>query len=109
MRQDGLFEQSALKGVQEALSIGKNTMNAIADETIEAAVQRLFVKAEQDRALELVLRYGKDPKDKDADRVRRAILKLSHGDIHRLNRLVNSAKQDYEDVLWWAEEEEEGE
>lgn len=76
---------------------------------IESIVKRSFIEAERERALELVMRYGKDPKDKDVDRVRHAILKLSHGDIHRLNRLVNSARQDHEDVLWWAEEEEDGE
>lgn len=84
-------------------------MTVSEDETIESVVRHSFIEAERERALELVGRYGADPKDKEVDRVRRAILKLSHGDIHRLNRLVNSAKQDYEDVLWWAEEEEEGE
>lgn len=79
------------------------------EETIESVVNRSFIESERARALELVRRYGAEPKDKEVERVRRAILKLSHGDIHRLNRLVNSARQDHEDVLWWAEEEEEGE
>lgn len=78
-------------------------------DSIENIIKRSFIEAERERALELLMRYGSEPKDKDVDRVRHAILKLSHGDIHRLNRLVNSARQDHEDVLWWAEEEEEGE
>lgn len=78
-------------------------------DSLESIIKRSFIEAERERALELVMRYGNEAKDKEVDRVRHAILKLSHGDIHRLNRLVNSAKQDHEDVLWWAEEEEEGE
>lgn len=85
------------------------TESALDAISIEDLIKKDYIEAERDRARELVMRYGEGPKEKEADRVRRAVLKLSHGDIHRLNRLVNSAKQDYEDVLWWAEEEEEGE
>lgn len=77
-------------------------------ETLNILVQRLFPKSEIERALELVHRYGDSPKDQDVERVRIAIVRLSHGDISRLNRLVGSAKEDHQDVLWWAEEEQEG-
>lgn len=78
-------------------------------ETLDTLVRSLFPKSEVERALELVHRYGDSPKDQDVDRVRVAILRLSHGDISRLNRLVGSAKEDHQDVLWWAEEEQDGE
>ncbi len=85
------------------------TESALDAISIEDIIKKDYIEAERDRAQELVMRYGEGPREKEVDRVRRAVLKLSHGDIHRLNRLINSAKQDYEDVLWWAEEEEEGE
>lgn len=84
-------------------------MSETVTESLDSLVRRLFPKTEVDRALELVNRYGSTPRDKEVERVRTAMIRLSHGDISRLNRLVGSAKEDYQDVLWWAEEEEEGE
>ncbi len=84
-------------------------MTDSATESLDSLVRRLFPKTEVDRALELVKRYGNSPKDQEVERVRVAMVRLSHGDISRLNRLVGSAKEDHQDVLWWAEEEEEGE
>lgn len=78
-------------------------------ESLDSMVRRLFPKTEVERALELVQRYGDRPGDQEVERVRAAMIRLSHGDISRLNRLVGSAREDYQDVLWWAEEEEEGE
>jgi hypothetical protein len=37
------------------------------------------------------------------DRVRRAILTLSKGDLERLRHFAKSAEADYRDVLYWAE------
>jgi hypothetical protein len=52
------------------------------------------------RALE---RLGVEPYELERERVQLAILKLSEGDIGRLQRYVEVAKADYRDVLAWAE------
>ncbi len=41
-------------------------------------------------------------------RVRLAVLKLSEGDVDKALSMVSAAKQDYRDVLMWAEYPEEG-
>jgi hypothetical protein len=47
--------------------------------------------------------YGGESWHKERDRVHLAILKLSAGELGRLHHYVEAAKQDYRDVLAWAE------
>lgn len=47
--------------------------------------------------------YGTEKYEKEPDRVRLAILKLSGSDLEQIKRTTNIAKQDYRDVLAWAE------
>ena len=46
---------------------------------------------------------------KETDRVRTAIALLSKDDIQKMEHFINRANQDYRDVLWWAEIQEEEE
>src|SRR4051812_13555457 len=54
------------------------------------------------QALSTLEQYGGDTQP-EATRVRLAILKVEGADMARLQLGVNGAKQDYEDILAWAE------
>ena len=47
--------------------------------------------------------YGTETYERERERVQIAILKLSEGDVDKLLHFVQAAKQDYRDVLYWAE------
>jgi hypothetical protein len=53
------------------------------------------------RALEL---YGSNSNEPEADRVRLAILKLSGADFQEIQSIVRGAKEDYQNIINWAEE-----
>ena len=57
-------------------------------------------RAEAQRLLE---RYGGAPHERQPERVRLAVLKLSGPDLEQLRANITSAKADYRDVLAWAE------
>jgi len=58
---------------------------------------------DEDRVKELLSRYGVEAYEKEPQRVRLAILKLSRGKIARAEYYLEEAKKDYRDVLAWAE------
>ena len=64
--------------------------------------------AERERAHAELSRYGTEVHEREADRVRLAMLKLSSGRFERLAEMVVAAKRDYRDVLMWAESPAEG-
>ena len=72
---------------------------------VEAAWQS---EAERSEALAGLALYGVAAHEREVPRVRLAIVKLSAGQIDRVKDLVGQAKQDYRDVLMWAESPEEG-
>ena len=47
--------------------------------------------------------YGADSHEGERERVQRAIVKLSEGDVEKLREFTAAAKLDYRDVLLWAE------
>ena len=47
--------------------------------------------------------YGTEEYEQEPFRVRLAILKLSHTDLEEIKRTTNLAKQDFRDILTWAE------
>ena len=53
--------------------------------------------------MNLLEQYGTESYENEVERVRIAILKLSEGSLEELARVVVQAKQDYRDVLAWAE------
>jgi hypothetical protein len=64
--------------------------------------------AERRRICEALATYGVESYEQEPDRVRLAILKLSDGIEDKLLAMVAAAKQDYRDVLMWAEYPEQG-
>jgi len=54
----------------------------------------------------LLLEYGQAPHEREVERVRRAILSLSGSDEAKLRYFLAVAKQDYRDVLFWADNPE---
>ena len=63
----------------------------------------LFTPAERAAAFALLEGYGAAPHEREVIRVRVAVLKLSDGQLPELERLIGRARQDYRDVLAWAE------
>lgn len=56
-----------------------------------------------ERTREIVARYGTEPHEREVERVRSACVKLAEGDEKKLEYFVSVAKQDYRDVLFWAD------
>jgi hypothetical protein len=70
---------------------------------IAALVAEIF-PAELLREASVILSdYGVEEHEPERERVRRAIVSLSEGDLDRLRHFVAVAKTDYRDVLFWAE------
>lgn len=65
---------------------------------IEAMLNALFPQ-NTDEARTVLLGYA----DNEPDRVRKAILKLSEGNLADLKHYVKQGNQDYRDILYWAE------
>ena len=60
------------------------------------------------RICEALATYGVESYEREAERVQLAILKLSEGTEEKALAMVAAAKQDYRDVLMWAEYPEQG-
>ncbi len=67
------------------------------------AVLTLFPSRTAKSVLELLDLYGAESHEPERERVQMAILTLSQGHEDKLLQLVEAAKQDYRDVLYWAE------
>lgn len=67
-------------------------------------LQRLFPEASiRIRAQSLLERYGGDASEPEAERVRLAVLRLAESDIEKIAATVEGAKEDYRDIIAWAE------
>ena len=67
------------------------------------AISAAFAAGARDRVLAMVDTYGRKPHERERERVQLAILKLSEGDEAKLGYFLSVAKQDYRDVLFWAD------
>lgn len=74
---------------------------------VVAAARAAFAEDNCARVLELLGTYGVEPYERERERVQLAILKLSAGNEEKLHEFIAVAKQDYRDVLFWAEYPEE--
>jgi hypothetical protein len=79
---------------------------------LEAEVERKLAATfaeEQERAeaRKLLLEYGTQSWQRESERVRLAMIKVSHGSLDELRRAGKAAGTDYRDVLMWAEYPEE--
>lgn len=75
----------------------------VTDADVARVVQRDFALPDQDEAMVELAKYGKEDWQREAPRVRLAILKLSAGSVEHLRQSVQTACQDYRDVLIPAE------
>lgn len=75
-------------------------------ESIAALVAGTFPEEQAAEVLKLLADYGVESYEREAERVQRAIISLSEGDLDRLRHFVAAAKADYRDVLFWAENPE---
>jgi hypothetical protein len=67
-----------------------------------ARVERLFTRADRDKAKELLLSWSDQrfcDKPSEAERVRIAALKVSAGDLQKLAEAMEMANSDYRDLL----------
>ncbi len=72
-------------------------------EDVERVVRRDFATTEVAAAISQLERYGVESWQRSADRVRLAALKLSGGDLQRLQTAIDTACADYRDVIGPAE------
>ena len=72
-------------------------------EDVVAAVGQYFPHHDAATVLALLDRYGTRRSEPERERVQLAILKLSGSDIEKLRHDLDVARQDYRDVLYWAE------
>jgi hypothetical protein len=76
-------------------------------DAVIAAIQNAFPERDWGQVLVLVDTYGVESYERERERVQLAILKLSKGNEEKLREFVAVAKQDYRDVLLWADNPEE--
>ncbi|HEX6766213.1 MAG TPA: hypothetical protein VF103_12065 [Polyangiaceae bacterium] len=81
-------------------------------ELLDAEVERKLasmwpVESERALARDELRHYGTESYEREIERVRLAILKLSNGALEELRNMTAAAKRDYRDVLMWAEYPEE--
>jgi hypothetical protein len=72
-------------------------------DNVLAEAVRVFGAQEADHVVTLLEQYGQEDHERAPDRVRLAILKLCGGTMAQLQSLIRAAKDDYRDVLMWAE------
>jgi hypothetical protein len=70
-------------------------------------VRKEFPPEENDEVLEILSSYGTEDYEREKERVLLAILDLSKGKVEAVRELVDRAKKDYRDVLFWSEYPEE--
>jgi len=72
-----------------------------------ATLERVFPGRAQ-VAMKILARYGAETHEREPQRVRLAAIELSGGNIEELERLIDQAKQDWRDILMWAEQKRKG-
>ncbi len=72
-------------------------------ERVLQAVTERFATGQRAAVLDLLDQYGSEPHHRERERVHLAIVELSRGSLDELRRLMDYAKRDYRDVLYWTE------
>lgn len=73
---------------------------------VTAYATKLFPEQDITIVLSLLDHYGSQGYEQERERVHMAILYLSSGTTDGLHYYVQRAKQDYRDILYWAEYDE---
>lgn len=77
-------------------------------ELVLKKVRETFPDIDETLIFSLLDLYGMTSYEQERERVQLAILKLSEGDLKKLERNLDVAKQDFRDALSWAEYPAEG-
>ena len=72
-------------------------------ELVMKKAKDVFPNTDTSAIMSILDQYGVEPYEQERERVQVAILKLSDGDMQSLKESVEAAKQDYRDVLAYAE------
>ncbi len=70
-------------------------------EDVIQAIREIFPNEDLQTVLDVMSEYGKQPFEKDTERLQVASIRLSEGNVDKLLQLVSDAKRDYRDVLSW--------
>ena len=81
-------------------------MSATRDEVL-AAIRAGFAADRWPHVERLLEAYGLEPHERERERVQLAILKISEGNEQKIRAYVATAKNDYRDILFWADHPEE--
>ena len=90
----------------EQVDAGKPKDQDMIEYTRELVIKKakeVFPKEDASKIMSLLDQYGVESYEQERERVQIAILKLSDGDIEKLRKNVRIAKEDYRDVLGYAE------
>ena len=77
-------------------------------DTVLAAIAQYFPTEGVADVRAILDLYGVEAYERERERVQLGILKLSAGDIDKLFHFTDVAKHDYRDVLYWAEDAQNG-
>lgn len=72
-------------------------------ELVMRKAKEVFPGEDTSKIIGILDQYGVKPHEKERERVQLAILKLSDGEMEKLQKEVGVAKKDYRDVLVYAE------
>lgn len=78
-------------------------MIAYTRELVTQKVKEVFPKEDPSKIMSILDQYGVESYEQERERVQIAILKLSEGEMEKLHKNVRIAKEDYRDVLGYAE------
>ena len=74
------------------------------DELLNGKLLRLFPdKKSRESIRNMFMNYGLESYELEPGRVRLAVLKLSGTDISEIEKMIKRSKEDYRDILAWAE------
>jgi uncharacterized protein (TIGR00369 family) len=80
-------------------------MGATANDVL-AAIRASFPESRWLHVESLLCAYGTEPHEPERERVQLSIVKISEGDEQKIREYVATAKNDYRDVLFWADHPE---
>ncbi len=72
-------------------------------ESVLRVVRKQFPAVYTQEIMDILELYGTEPNEEERLRVQMAILLLSDGDQNKVKHYCKLAKNDYRDVLYWAE------
>jgi hypothetical protein len=74
------------------------------DRILKRKLEALFpVPSERETVLSILACYGTEKHEREPDRVKIAILRLAGTEIDKIRKYTQLAKEDYRDILSWAE------